>query len=100
MKFEKGHKKAGGRTKGVPNKAGSTTKDILEKFANKNLSEIQELYDTLKPIDKLSYLEKILAYIIPKQRAIDANITTDSEINLLSDTQIDALYDKIKANGN
>lgn len=78
MPFEKGHKKATGRPKGIPNKA---TQEIRDKLQAAIQGEVKDIAKTLQGLKKenpgqyLTLLEKFMSYIIPKKR----DITSDDE---------------------
>jgi len=78
MPFEKGHTKATGRPKGVPNKA---TTEIREKLSEAISGEMKDIKKTLQGIKKenpaqyLTLLEKFMGYIVPKKK----DITSDDE---------------------
>ncbi len=92
MPFEKGHKKATGRPKGVPNKA---TTEIREKLQEAISGEMKDIKKTLAGIKKenpaqyLTLLEKFMGYIIPKRKDItsdDKPIEPAAPINILVDS--------------
>ena len=76
MPFEKGHKKATGRPKGVPNKA---TTEIREKLQEAISGEMKDIKKTLAGIKKenpaqyLTLLEKFMGYIVPKKKDITSD---------------------------
>ncbi len=92
MPFEKGHKKATGRPKGVPNKA---TTEIREKLQEAISGEMRDIKKTLQGIKKenpaqyLTLLEKFMCYIIPKRKDItsdDEPIQPAASINIIVDS--------------
>ena len=52
----------------TPGKVGKEVKDSIRMFVEHNFEGVQENYDKLKPNEKLLFLEKMIAYIVPKQK--------------------------------
>ena len=68
MSKQPGCPKTGGRKKGTPNKVTGTLKEWLEDILNENRQQIKEDLAALKPKDRLLIIEKLLQYVIPKQK--------------------------------
>lgn len=80
-----GTPKTGGRKKGTPNKITKAVRAQLVKIINRNVRNIQTDLDSLEPKDRLTILEKLMQYVVPKQSAIKA------EISDLSPDEVDAV---------
>lgn len=78
MSRTKGTEKTGGRSKGTPNKITGTLKEFISEIIDENRERIREDLDALEPKDRLQVLEKMMQYVIPKQRETDLK-------NMLSD---------------
>ena len=68
MSKQPGCPKTGGRKKGTPNKVTGTLKEWLEDILNENRQQIKDDLAALKPKDRLLIIEKLLQYVIPKQK--------------------------------
>ena len=55
-----------GRPKGTPNKVTSTIRNWIVELINDNREQIQKDLQLLDPKDRLSFIEKLLPYILPK----------------------------------
>ena len=92
MPFEKGHKMATGRPKGVPNKATTEIRDKLRDAISGEMKDIKKTLTDIKkdnPAQYLTLLEKFMGYIIPKKKDItsdDSPIQIPSSINIIVDS--------------
>ena len=78
MSRTKGTPKTGGRGKGTPNKVTGTLKEFIGGIIDENRERIKEDLELLEPKDRLLVLEKLMQYVIPKQKEMDVKgITTD-----------------------
>ena len=76
-KFQKGHKKTGGRKKGTPNKKTAQFKEILGDFDT--VTELKELYQTTDKDDlKFAICKEFLKYEYPQRKAVE--IANDIEL--------------------
>ena len=84
MGFEKGHTKATGRPKGSQNKSTLLGKEILEDYffgnggegLKKHLREIDAMeYEK----DKVTARQKLLEFVLPKQKEIDLTVDMPSD---------------------
>ena len=55
-----------GRPKGTPNKVTTTIRNWIVELINDNREQIQKDLKALDPKDRLSFIEKLLPYILPK----------------------------------
>lgn len=78
MSRTKGTEKTGGRSKGTPNKITGTLKEFISEIIDENRERIREDLEALEPKDRLQVLEKMMQYVIPKQKEMDLK-------NMLSD---------------
>lgn len=81
----------GGRAKGTPNKVTATVKEWLSTLIDKNRRQVERDLKALEPKDRLQILEKLMAYVIPKQQAVAAQI----DYNNLSDEQLDMIISEL-----
>lgn len=80
-------KKFGGRKAGTPNKATKELKQLIQAFLNNNWSEVQSIYDELKPYQKLQFIERLLKFVIPQPL---------NELEQLTDSQLNELIKRLK----
>ena len=71
MAFEQGHKKQGGRTKGIPNKTTKEIRTLLQDALQGEIERIPEYFnDLMCPKEKLGALAKLLPFITPKIQSL------------------------------
>ena len=87
MGAPKGKPKAGGRQKGTPNKVTQDLRTWISKLLDSNRDRAADCIKKLEPHQFMACYEKLCAYVIPKQQAVQAQI----DINTLSESQIDYL---------
>ena len=91
-----GTPRTGGRQKGTPNKITKSVREKLEKIVTRNMRTIQRDLDNIAdPKDRLMILEKFMAYIVPKQSAVKAEINNLSpdDVQTVTDTLLKSLTD-------
>jgi len=93
---EKGTQKTGGREKGTPNKVTADTKAWLAKLLDSNRRQFEKDLKQLEPHQRVAIFEKLLAYVVPKQQSVEAQI----DFNNLSDEQIDRIITELAKNIN
>ncbi len=101
MPFETG--KSGneaGRPKGTQNKATKSLREMITAFVNDNWSLVEKDFQTLKPIERLQFFEKILKYALPTLQAVHHTDDLEKELENLSDEQLENLMDKILSHNN
>ena len=62
----KGTKKTGGRKAGTPNKVTGTLKEFIVALIDDNREQIIKDIATLDAKDRVFFLERLMAYVIPK----------------------------------
>jgi hypothetical protein len=88
----KGHtNNPSGRKKGIPNKATASTREFLVKLLESQHDQIVEDFSYLEPYQRLTIIEKFLAYTTPKMASLDASVSVDK----LTEEQIDEIFKKL-----
>ena len=74
-----------GRPKGTPNKITGSVRQWLAEVINKNRRQIIKDLKTLEPRERLTMLEKLMQYVIPKQQVqrIDFNEMPENEMDYI-----------------
>ena len=54
-----------GRPKGKPNKATEAIRAVLADFVSVNIEDLQKQYDSLKPAEKLQFIDRLLKHVLP-----------------------------------
>ncbi|MCH3994917.1 MAG: hypothetical protein LKG14_02165 [Prevotella sp.] len=93
-----GKGRLGGRSKGTPNKANATLRAFIEKLIDDNRGQIKADLKKLAPYQRLSLIEKLIGYVLPKQApvSVDERISTEYKaLEHLIDTAPDEFIDKI-----
>lgn len=108
-----GRGRLGGRTAGTPNKITGTLKEWLNNLLDENREQIEKDLKLLSPKDRLIMLEKLLQYVIPKQKTeleitniqstenkdddlFDLSCVPNDLLFELADRILDARYNKIQ----
>lgn len=60
-----------GRPKGTPNKFTKELRDFIADIVDENREQIAEDLKALEPKDRLSILEKLMQYVLPKKTHTD-----------------------------
>lgn len=87
MSFEIGHKKAGGRKKGTPNKKSEYLFDHLEELKFKPVERLIELLPNLPSEKQANVLLHLLAFLYPKRKASDKSDESSELVTLTFDCQ-------------
>jgi len=66
--------KYGGREKGTPNRLTKELRTLLKDILYKELEEIQQRLELLKPKERLELLIKLMPYVLPKTTSISHTI--------------------------
>jgi hypothetical protein len=66
MRFRSGESgNPAGRPKGSKNRSTEAIRGVLAAFIADNLPDIQQHYDSLKPAEKLQFIDKIIKHVLP-----------------------------------
>lgn len=99
MRFKKGQSgNPQGRPPGTANKTTEAIRATVNKFISDNLPNIQAEYENLEAKDKLEFLNKLLAYVLPKLQAVQMDATieqTPIDLSKLSGKQAQDLLNEI-----
>lgn len=99
MAAKTGHKKAGGRQKGTPNKTTQDLRTWIHDLLDNNREQITRDLKKLEPHQRIAIYEKLLTYVIPKQQSVSAQI----DLNNLTDAQLEIIINELTSkieNGN
>ena len=77
MSRAKGTPKTGGRSAGTPNKVTGTLKGFVANLIDQNRQQIEKDLKRIEPKERLMILERLMAYVLPKQSI--NNIQVDGE---------------------
>jgi len=87
-----------GRPKGATNKVTTDLRKAISGFLDKNWKTVQKDFDSMDAKDRLQFVDKMLAYSLPKLQAVqmDANVnTTLSKIDELNPDQVNEVFNLI-----
>ncbi len=87
-------KKFGGRKLGTPNKQNKEIKQWLQELIDNNRQTIEDDLKNLESKDRIVIIEKLMSYVVPKQKAIEAKINYDS----LSEDHLNMIIDELSKN--
>jgi hypothetical protein len=85
MGRNKGIPKTGGRTKGTANKITVDMKEFVTMLLIKNQKQLERDFLYMEADDRWKIAEKLMQFVIPKQKSVENSISFDR----LSDEQID-----------
>ena len=88
-----------GKPKGATNKASRPLKENISEFLNKNWKKIESDIRKLEPYERVQAYEKLMAYVLPKQKSIDANVTVEQRLAGMTDEQLNKLIDAVLQGG-
>lgn len=94
-----GKAKTGGRKPGTPNKVTSNLRQAVNDLIDANWGTIEKDLKKVDPKDRLTFLEKMMSYALPKLQSttIDASVNTAARIDQLSFDQINRIMDHVIA---
>jgi len=82
MGFEIGHKKMGGRAKGIPNRTTSDFRAILGGFIYKQVESLPEVFSSIKsPEKRLELIIKLLPFVVPKMQDFSLENLSENKLN-------------------
>lgn len=84
-----------GRPKGTPNKANRPLKQNISDFLQKNWPKIEKDILKLKPSERVQVYEKLLSFVLPRLKSIDATLEIEQKLENLTDNQLNELIDRI-----
>lgn len=84
-----------GKPKGATNKANRPLKENISEFLNKNWKKIERDISKLDPYARVQAYEKLMAYVLPKQKSIDANVTVEQRLSGMTDQQLNRIIDLV-----
>jgi hypothetical protein len=70
-----------GRPLGTKNKATVSTRLFLNKFMEKNRSQLQKDWNLLEPYQRVQSFEKLIAFILPKMSSLEIEALPESQLN-------------------
>lgn len=84
-----GRGRLGGRGKGTPNKVSNDVRQWVEAILDKNKKQIERDFDIVDPDTRLRFVEKLIAYVVPKKMAVTIEEQMAEEYR-----QLEALLEK------
>jgi hypothetical protein len=90
-----GTPKTGGRAKGTPNAVTTSLRSKIDNLINDNWDNIQQDLDALEAKDRLTFLEKLLAFAVPKLASTTSEVEITNKLNQLSDAQLDQMIQNV-----
>lgn len=100
MSRQKGTVKTGGRVRGTPNKVTTTLKQFISDLIDGNRDQFERDLQALQPYQRLTILERLIGYVLPRQQAVTAESVIEAEyreLERLIDTLPDEAIDRITA---
>lgn len=86
-KFEKGHKLAKGRPKGVPNKSTAELKETINKIVSISLDNYLEDIEKIRkkdPMKALQLSKDLIDYVMPKMTKMELSGDINHKVNKLT----------------
>lgn len=87
-----------GRPKGATNKVTTDLRKAISGFIDKNWKTVQKDFDNMEAKERLQFIDKMLAYSLPKLQAvqIEADVnTTLNKIDALHPNEANEIFDKL-----
>ncbi len=100
MKYEKGQSgNPAGRPKGTANRTTTNVKMFIQSIIDDNADELKKDFRELNGAEKWRIMEKLFAYICPKQQSVKAELTATAtqyqkRVVGLSISEITEMHDK------
>lgn len=80
-----------GRPKGTPNKITADLRTFIAGVIDENREQIRKDLKALQPRERLIIIEKLTAYIVPKQQSVSAEV----DVTRLSDDQVNQIINQL-----
>lgn len=87
-----------GRPKGATNRVTTDLRKAISGFLDKNWKTVQKDFDNMEPKERLAFLDKMLAYTLPKLQAVQIEADVDvtaNKIESLHPEQANEIFDKL-----
>ena len=84
-----GRGRLGGRSKGTPNRVSNDIREWVEAILSKNKQQIERDFACVDSDSRLRFVEKLIAYVVPKKMAVTIEEQMAEEYK-----QLDALLSK------
>jgi len=91
---KKGNPKTGGRVAGTPNKVTTDLRKWINDLLDKNRLQFENDLKKLEPQQRVTIIERMLGYAIPKMSSVEAQI----DFNKLSDEQLNTIINELTKN--
>lgn len=88
--------KTGGRVQGTPNVITNDLRAKINTIVEKQIDNIEADLQSLKPLERLQIVEKLISYCVPKLQAQSIEI----DLNTLTDMQLEQIINSININEN
>ena len=90
----RGEQPGPGRPKGSRNRINDGIRAVLEGWVEGRLSELDSLWDSLSPKDRVRMFGEMLPYILPKLNSTDNQFSFDK----LADSDLDLIIQRLTGN--
>lgn len=84
-----------GRPKGATNKANRPLKENIANFLHSQWPAIERDLKKLEPKDRVAIYEKLLSFVLPRLKSVDATMEVTQKLEGLSDEKLNQLIDQI-----
>ena len=95
MSRTKGTPKTGGRSAGTPNKITGTLKEFVANLIDQNRQQIEKDLKRIEPKERLMILERLMAYVLPKQNT--NNIQMSEQFSKIEISYIESCYKPVSS---
>ena len=82
-----------GRKKGVPNKLGRDSKQLITDFFEEKMAEMWQIWTKLTPREKATLLVGLAPYVAAKLATVA--VSADLNFSQLTEEQLDMIIDKL-----
>ncbi len=84
-----------GRPKGAKSRATADLRKAVNDLLDNNWEKIQNDIDKLEAKDRLTFLERLLSYSLPKLSAVEVHGDLTAKLEGMSEDQLNSLIDHI-----